>query len=369
MSKNVYSAEHMREIGKANFFHSQGDEEKRKYGLSMIIEAYKEKDPEATFLVARLVLDDVLHFPGGDQTEKALSLMCAAANQGCIQARAFINTYCEERYRESVTANIPTEASGDVLVDFDGKPIKINRKGIFTPVDAVLTSENGHHTLVLSTNVQFVYTDPIIDPKRFQQAVCDGLLAWQGDYEVFGGQKLSVRVEITHDDNIFDNLLIFPVTDYFGAKIKSISDVVATKEKKAQINNLLDNKRSFAVGGIKWSVNSRKFIYIQSENGRFDDYEEITQVAKHEFGHALGLGDLYTSSTDRLEGVEKGTYIELDSYAISSKYYNLVMCDHHGPISNNDIEMIVLAFRENKMQMYQPGRLKGRISDALGKGN
>ena len=51
------------------------------------------------------------------------------------------------------------------------------------------------------------------------------------------------------------------------------------------------------------------------------------------------------------------------------KFYNLVMCDHHGPISNNDVEMVVLAFKENKMQFYQPSRLKGKISKALGKGN
>jgi hypothetical protein len=67
--------------------------------------------------------------------------------------------------------------------------------------------------------------------------------------------------------------------------------------------------------------------------------------------------------------VKKGSYTELDSFAISDKFYNLVMCDHHGPISNNDVEMVVLAFRENKLQLYQPSKLKDKISSALGKGN
>ena len=67
--------------------------------------------------------------------------------------------------------------------------------------------------------------------------------------------------------------------------------------------------------------------------------------------------------------IEKGTYTDLDSYAINNKYYNLVMCDHHGQISNNDVEMVILAFRENKMQLYQPSKIKGKISSALGKGN
>lgn len=90
---------------------------------------------------------------------------------------------------------------------------------------------------------------------------------------------------------------------------------------------------------------------------------------RHEFGHVLGLGDLYASAVDDLPGVEQGTYPELDSYVITGKRYNLVMCDHYGPISNNDIEMVLLAFRDNKPQLYQPDKLYGVISDALGKGN
>lgn len=92
-------------------------------------------------------------------------------------------------------------------------------------------------------------------------------------------------------------------------------------------------------------------------------------VAKHELGYALGLGDLYQSTVDSLGGVKKGTYADLDSYAVTDSFYNLVMCDHHGPISNNDIEMVILAFKENRMQLFQPMKLKGKISTALGRGN
>ena len=44
------------------------------------------------------------------------------------------------------------------------------------------------------------------------------------------------------------------------------------------------------------------------------------------------------------------------------------MCDHYGPVSNNDIEMVILAFCENQMQLYQQERRK-KVSKALGKGN
>lgn len=362
-----YTPEEKREIGKAYFYGDVSREEKN-YGLKLIIEAHKEGDPEATYLVARLMLRGVLSIKSGNANEHALTLMCSAANKGCIQARAFLNSYCRLRYEEGYAVNLPKRSDG-ALVDFDGKPIKIDRQGVFTPVDAVLEYKDGRNILTLSANVVFRYVEEINNAERFERAVFRGLLAWEGDYEVFGGQKLSVRVNLTSEDNLYDNLIIIPLTDELSAKTQALTNIITGKERKTQITDIFNNKRSFASAGLKWSVNSRKIILLQSRNGKFDDYEEIMHVAKHEFGHVLGLGDLYESSVDSLGGVEKGTYAELDSYVIKDKFYNLVMCDYNGPISNNDIEMVVLAYRDNEMQLYQPGKIKGKISSALGKGN
>lgn len=362
------SAEQKREIGKAYFFNSNGDPAKRSTGIKMIMDAHFGHDPEATYLASRMILDGIIKIQAADQEEYALTQMCISANSGCIQARAFLNAYCEERYQKKVSFEPDNKRNG-ALVDFEGKPIKINRQGIFTPVDAVLEYKDGVNLLTLSTNPMFLYAENIKDPERFEQAVYRGLLEWQGDYEVFGGQKLSVKIELTSDEKIFDNLFIMPITNELDASIRSVTNVIGTKKKKDMVDELMTSKRSFASHGKKWTVNSRKVICIQSHNGKFDDYEEIKHVAKHEFGHTLGLGDLYASAKDSLEGVEKGSFIELDGYAIQDRFYNLVMCDHHGPISNNDIEMVVLAFSKNKEQLYQPGELKRKISSALGKGN
>ncbi len=367
MSENN-SAEVLREIGKNSFFNSNGDAQKRSEGVQALIKAQSLGDPEATYIVARLLLDGVLKSSAKDQQGYALTLMCYSANSGCIQARAFLNAYCEERYEEEYD-NISAVETNGALVDFSGKPIKINRKGIFTPIDAVLENECGSNILTLSANIKILYGEEIADPEKFEQSIYNGIFAWQGEYEVFGGQKLKVRINLTNDDNAFDNLFILTITDETSAMIKSMSNVIGTKERKLLVSDIIKNKRSFATSGLKWTVNSRKIIYLQSRDGKFDDYEEIMHVTKHEFGHALGLGDLYASAIDSLSGVEKGTYAELDSYIINDKLYNLVMCDHHGPISNNDIEMVILAFRENKMQLFQPSRLNGKISSALGKGN
>jgi len=59
-----------------------------------------------------------------------------------------------------------------------------------------------------------------------------------------------------------------------------------------------------------------------------------------------------------------------DGEIVSNKNYNLVMSDHHGIISNNDIEMVVLAFSNDEVQLFQEDpRHKGTISKALGRGN
>ena len=185
MIENV-SAEILREIGKNCFLNSNGDEKKRSEGIQALIKAQSLGDTEATYIVARLILDGVLKSSAIDQQEYALTLMCSSANSGCIQARAFLNAYCEERYQEE-NDDLQVIESNDTLVDFYGKPIKINRQGVLTPVDAVLTNEDGLNVLTLSVNIMFLYGEEITNPEKFEQSVYDGILAWQGEYEVFGG--------------------------------------------------------------------------------------------------------------------------------------------------------------------------------------
>lgn len=368
MSEQI-SPEIEREMGKALFFRNIEDPENRRKGLELLIAAKNHNDPEAEYIIAKLILEGFLKTTNSDSVEHALALMCHSANNGYIQSRSYLNAYCSSRYVTEFGKTEDNNKKDGKLVDFKGKPIHINRQGILTPIDAVLEYKDGQNVLTLSTNVYFCYCEPISEYKLFEQAVLDGFCKWGGEYTVFGGQKLVVKIELTTEDRIFDSTVVVPTGKEIRSAINKASKVLTSKEKKESFSSIVSDKRSFASTGIKWSASSRKMVFMQLDNDSAFDYEETMHVAKHEFGHALGLGDLYPSETDCLIGVDKGTFAELDSYIICDKFYNLVMCDHHGPISNNDIEMVVLAFRENKQQLYQPKKTKDRVSVALGRGN
>jgi TPR repeat protein len=351
--------------GREMYFDRNADKETRNKGLKYIKTAAKQNDTEAMCVMGKLILDGAVTVKGRDSEEMGKLYLWIASNEGNAEARVLLNQYCQKKNKSAVVSDV-----AGPLRDFQGNVMKIDRKGIRTPVDAFLKYENGENIFALSANINFLNSREVCeDAEKLENAVLEGIKCWQGDYVVFGGQKVKVTMTLTKEKRLYDNVDILFMDKKIKASVKKAYANLGMEAAAERFDSFADSGRSAAFYMAKrWSVTSRKQIIIQNSADDFSNLEEVRNVAKHEFGHILGLGDLYKSKIDRLEGVDKGTYEELDDYYVVDNVYNLVMSDERGIISNNDIEMVLLAFSENCKQYYQP-RGKVQISEAFGKGN
>ena len=353
--------------GLAQYFMQGTDEETRKKGFLKIRSAADLNHVEAMCHYGLILLHDreMARLVSQTEREQAWRWVYRAAGSGSMTAKHYLDKVCKERYEKAFP---PSGNTKGPLKDFDGKEIRIRRTGLRTPVDAVLSYENGENILTLQTDLLFadegVFPDEK-DAETFRNAVMDGIREWEGIYEVFGGQSVHVRIKLSANQNMFDHVSIVPLTKEQESNALKLSE----KSPWGKPDQIVNSAALTAFGLRGWSVVSRKVVFFRNPDKIVRHPEYIKHIAKHEFGHVIGLGDLYQSEVFGLGGADSSDAPELKTYEIMPKEYYLVMSNAFGPVSNNDIEMVILAFSENRMQSYQPDKVNKYASKALGRGN
>jgi len=255
------------------------------------------------------------------------------------------------------------------LEDFNNRVIEFDVRGKTT---ARMAWENGKNILYIDAAVCFILDDSALASQKI--TVRDGFKKWAGQYTVFGGQSLEVKIDIHEKSSITSAYPVFirPDTfdgnsvswggtpprlrDFLGVNIIDIAAMARGKSNRENYRFIFD-----------WDPEAWKAMYLGSTG--------ITEeLAMHEFGHWLGLQDAYVNDNMKmpgpikgmwpLSGVQKGVYPDYDSHGTAMESMKLLK-----PPSNNDMEMVVLAFHTGQRQNYQVQFPWEKISEAMGRGN
>lgn len=255
-----------------------------------------------------------------------------------------------------------------MITGFDGKPIEIEKKGLFYPVSMELCETEGRNYLHIQVKSYFASAleDGQLTISGWKQCIFEGFQEWAGEYTVFGGQQLTVTVTAIEAES--PSIDTVPILCLSETKAKEFISQYVEQKEQAAIEQALLQQRSFSTtmieGVVSWNAILPRYIVLMP-SAFADDYT-LQRTAKHEFGHILGLGDSYKDASLGYQGV--GMYHDILPYYDTKNGFNMVM-DNCGPVRNNDIEMVILAFFTNRFQNYQSMQNANAISFALGRGD
>ncbi len=267
-----------------------------------------------------------------------------------------------------LTENGYNNRANATYISVDGNDVVLHVKAYFTG-DAEAKVSQYLKTTGLSQECQ----DEVDNIKSrlgedftFKELIIDGVQSrWSGvyrgsSYDFCPGLKVNFTIDFVEDDN---------------PEIGERSIEVSVKNGVCGYSN--------CVNRFGWKTNSIRIIQVYTsycensshKNRIFKDcYDyainqyDIAQYGgaiAHEFGHAFGLADMYDEA-DYNKGYEPVSndelkYDKIYSFIPSGKGIMMIS----GKAVTNDIEMILIAFCENKKQFYVPQGTSQKVSKAI----
>lgn len=327
-------------------------QEKRK-AFGFIKWAAEKEDAEAMYLLGKLLEDGFVPFVNGAKPS-GRKYLYEASLEGYEEAKACLDRICRKQYYEDITKDkeIPEPHP---LTDSDGWMFAIKERKNRSGVTSKLVYDRGINILYIKVRVNMVIDQSCAeDMEMLKMSVENGFKSWAGLFQVFGNQLIEVKVNVEFTEDTIGAVAIRQMLPV-DKRLRFLPLVTPTTEAIARARG--EGKYSVTLfDRKKWSRSCKKTVYLDNSMGVLD-CKKVQKAIMHEAGHIFGLGDL--------ENVAWKTYQELDPYWIYDDKYNLVMSRNGGLVSNNDIEMMLLAFDKNMVQDYHGEN----TSKALGRGN
>jgi len=206
--------------------------------------------------------------------------------------------------------------------------------------EAVQARINGNTlTIDLYVNFRGAYNSKIGE-QTYAALAKKGFRLWAGDYtgnqwDFQPGMSFTVKMNI-HD--IYNGAGRIPGQNYIDFVCKTSFGYSYTFQGVGYYNRELMGTYDGAIPDRSYPCGS-----IVMYNGLSKRYtaNQYIKVSAHEFGHVLGLGDLYGKGLASTSECPGGT-----------KYASGDIMGAHGHVTPNNIEMFIEAYRTNRYQAY-----------------
>lgn len=230
------------------------------------------------------------------------------------------------------------------------------------PVNAVLDRTSYGYCLTLQAKVRFTDLRWKKDGASLRQnknKVLAGFRSWKGSYLLQSGETLAVRVYLQETKKRHGAV---KVLFYDGGSLKG-AEILAGKGKLGKKIARALRTPGFALAAWKpenWRPWKNAPVGIRTDMERFP----ADELSRHEFGHVLGLGDLYRDPLLGLNGITGSAAEYFLSCRKQNGRYHAVM-DDNGPVTDTDAEMMLLAQTSGRFQQYQKQNGKGTVSAVI----